>query len=204
MATATKTKKRERGPRISADERRELVLEVAIEEFAKRGLHGTPTQDIANRAGISHAYLFRLFPTKSDLFIAVTERCFQRVREAFANSAADAEPGEERLRAMGGAYVDLLADRSRLLGQLQAYAACDDPKVRKTVQRGWEDLYGYVERESGAEGEDVRAFFATGMLLTVAAAVDLFSVDPKWVERLVPADNPHKAERLLQAGKAKS
>lgn len=199
MATTTKTKKRERGPRISAEERRELVLELAIEEFAKRGLHGTPTQDIADRAGISHAYLFRLFPTKSDLFIAVTQRCFQRVQEAFASAAAGTEAGEERLDAMGDAYVELLTDRSRLLGQLQAYAACDDPKVRKTVQRGWEELYSFVERESGADGEDVRAFFATGMLLTVAAAVDLFSVDPKWGERLIPAAKVEKAARLVPA-----
>jgi AcrR family transcriptional regulator len=188
MATTTKTKKAERGPRISAEERRELVLEVAIKEFAKRGLHGTPTQDIADRAGISHAYLFRLFPTKTELFVAVTRRCFQRVQEAFASAAAGTEPGEERLHAMGQAYVGLLADRSRLLGQLQAYAACDDPKVRKASQRGWEELYSFVERESGAEAEDIRAFFATGMLLTVAVAVDLFSADPKWGERLMPAD----------------
>jgi AcrR family transcriptional regulator len=188
MATTIKTKKRERGPRISAEERRELVVEVALEEFARRGLHGTPTQDIADRAGISHAYLFRLFPTKTALFVAVTQRCFQRVQEAFASAAADSEPGEERLQAMGHAYVELLADRTRLLGQLQAYAACDDAKVRRTVQRGWEELYSFVERESGADGEEVRAFFATGMLLTVAAAVDLFSLGPKWAERLMPAD----------------
>jgi AcrR family transcriptional regulator len=190
MATTTKTKKRERGPRISAEERRELVLEVAIKEFARRGFHGTPTQDIADRAGISHAYLFRLFPTKTELFVAVTQRCFQRVNEAFATAAAGTEPGEERLHAMGGAYKDLLTDRTRLLGQLQSYAACDDPKVRKAVQRGWEELYSFVERESGAEAEEVRAFFATGMLLTVAAAADLFAVDPKWAERLIPADKP--------------
>jgi AcrR family transcriptional regulator len=188
MATTTKPKKRERGPRISAEERRELVLEVAIEEFARRGYHGTPTQDIAERAGISHAYLFRLFPTKADLFIAVTESCFERVRQTFADAAAGTEPGEERLHAMGAAYKELLADRTRLLGQLQGYAACDDPKVRKTVQRGWEELWTFVERESGAGPDELREFFAMGMLLTVAAAVDLFAADPKWTERLIPTD----------------
>ncbi|HKN92931.1 MAG TPA: helix-turn-helix domain-containing protein [Thermoleophilaceae bacterium] len=186
---ATKTpKKRERGPRISAEERRELVVDVAVAEFAGRGLHGTPTQEIAEQAGISHAYLFRLFPTKTDLFIAVTERCFQQVQGAFAAAAAGAEPGEERLHAMGEAYVGLLADRNRLLVQLQSYAACDDPKVRKAVQRGWEDLWGFVERESGADAEQVREFFAMGMLLTVAAAVDLFSAGEKWTQRIMPAD----------------
>ena len=188
MAATTTPKKRERGPRISAEERRELVVEVAVAEFAKRGLHGTPTQQIAEHAGISHAYLFRLFPTKTDLFIAVTQRCFQQVRDAFARAAAGTERGEERLHAMGKGYIELLADRRRLLVQLQSYAACDDAKVRKAVQRGWEDLYGYVERESGAGAEQVRDFFAMGMLLTVAAAVDLFAAGEQWTRRIMPGD----------------
>jgi AcrR family transcriptional regulator len=188
MATTTKPKKRERGPRISAEERRDSVVEVASQEFAKRGFHGTPTQDIADLAGISHAYLFRLFPTKTDLFIAVVERCFQVVIETFAKAAEGIEPGEERLHAMGHAYRDLLSDRTRLLVQLQSYSACDDPRIRKVVQRGWEELYTFVQRETGVGEEELRSFFAMGMLMTVAAAVDLFSVDPKWSERLLPAD----------------
>jgi AcrR family transcriptional regulator len=188
MAATTKTKKRERGPRISAEERRELVVEVASVEFAKRGFHGTPTQDIADRAGISHAYLFRLFPTKTDLFVAVVERCFQVVEDIFAKAAEGTEPGEERLQAMGEAYHDLLSDRTRLLVQLQSYAACDDPRVRKTVQRDWEDLYSFVAGETGVGTDELRSFFAMGMLMTVAAAVDLFGADPKWVERFMPPD----------------
>jgi hypothetical protein len=38
-------------------------------------------------------------------------------------------------------------------------------------------------------GEELRGFFATGMLLTVAAAVDLFGADAKWTERFIPADH---------------
>lgn len=188
MAATPKTSKRERGPRMSAEERREIVVEVASEEFAKRGLHGTPTQDIADRAGISHAYLFRLFPTKTDLFIAVVERCFDVVIETFAKAAAGVNPGEEKLQAMGHAYLDLLADRTRLLVQLQSYSACDDPRVRVTAQRGWERLYSFLEHEAGAGPDELREFCANGMLLTVAAAVDLFSADPKWIERFMPSD----------------
>jgi len=157
-----------------------------VAEFAGRGLHGTPTEEIANKAGISHAYLFRLFPTKTDLFVAATERCFDRVTAAFAEAAAG-EPGEERLRAMGHAYVELLGDRIRLLSQLQAYAACDDPEVRATVRRHWGELYDFVARESGADTDQLREFFATGMLLTVTAAMDLFNYDEVWVERLISA-----------------
>ena len=183
----TKAAKRSRGPRMSAEERRELVADIALDEFALRGFHGTPTNEIAEQAGISHAYLFRLFPTKTDLFIAAIERCFDRVTETFRSAAEGTEPGEERLLAMGDAYIELLADRTRLLGQLQAYAACDDATVRDAVRRRWGQLYDSVGRESGVQGEELRRFFATGMLLTVAAAMDLFAVDGAWSERLMPA-----------------
>ena len=49
---------------MSAEERREIVLEAAVGEFARHGLAGTSTEDVARRAGISQPYLFRLFPTK--------------------------------------------------------------------------------------------------------------------------------------------
>ena len=65
---------------MPATERREMVLEAAVAEFAAHGLAGTSTEDVARRAGISQPYLFRLFPTKKALFLALVERCFRRVR----------------------------------------------------------------------------------------------------------------------------
>ena len=56
--------------RQTAEERREEILEAARYEFAARGLHGTSTEDIARRAGISQPYVFRLFGTKKELFMA--------------------------------------------------------------------------------------------------------------------------------------
>jgi AcrR family transcriptional regulator len=50
--------------RMTADERRKVVLRSAVAEFALGGLEGTSTEDIAHRAGISQPYLFRLYPTK--------------------------------------------------------------------------------------------------------------------------------------------
>ncbi|MFD5148334.1 helix-turn-helix domain-containing protein, partial [Streptomyces sp. NPDC058401] len=60
--------------RLSADERRETVLRAAIAEFATGGYHGTSTETIARRVGVSQPYLFRLFPTKRALFQAAAVR----------------------------------------------------------------------------------------------------------------------------------
>jgi AcrR family transcriptional regulator len=177
MMTATERKTRE--------ERREEILAAALEEFAERGLHGASTEDIARRAGISQPYVFRLFGTKKALFTAVVVRCFRETHELFGR-AAEGKRGEEALEAMGRAYVQRLKeDRTQLLAQMQAYAACDDPDIREVVRNGYGDLVAYVERVSGAPAEAVAGFFAKGMLLNVIASMGLGDGSEPWVERLI-------------------
>jgi AcrR family transcriptional regulator len=167
------------GQRMKAGERREAVLAAAVTEFAARGLAGTSTEDVARRAGISQPYLFRLFPTKKALFLALVDRCFRQVAAAFEAAAAD-RVGEDALEAMGDAYDQLLQDRTLLLLQLQAYAACDDPEIRDATRTGFKQLWALVERLSGLPYERVVMFFAMGMLMNVAAAMDLPAVDERW------------------------
>ena len=135
----------------TADERREEILVAASRVFAARGLHGTPTIAIAKAAGISQAYLFRLFPTKSELFIALVQRCNERIYATFAAAAVTARAaGEPVMKAMGHAYLGLLEDRDLLLNQLHAHAACDDPEICAVMRDGFARLFELVERESGA------------------------------------------------------
>src|SRR3954447_26526404 len=123
--------------RKSKEVRREEILDAALQEFAARGLHGASTEDIARRAGISQPYVFRLFGTKKALFTAVVNRCFRQTHELFAR-AAEGKRGADALAAMGDAYVERLhGDRTQLLAQMQAYAACDDPDIRQVVQDGY-------------------------------------------------------------------
>ncbi len=162
-------------PRQSADERREHILRVAVAEFAQRGLEGTSTEVIAERAGISQPYVFRLFGSKKELFKAAVGRCFDRVRavfEAAAQKAGDV-PAAERLHEMGHAYVNLLTEREQLLLQMQAYAACADPEVCRLVRDRWLELNKIVGKLSGAQPEEVTRFLATGMLLNVSACMQL-------------------------------
>jgi AcrR family transcriptional regulator len=171
--------------RMSADERREAILSAALEEFAANGLSGASTEAIAAEAGISQPYVFRLFGTKKQLFIAVVSRCFRETLELFQR-AAEGKRGEEALTAMGEAYVgQLLPDRTRLLGQMQAYAACEDPDVRRIVRDGYGDLVAYVERVTGLPTEAIGRFFATGMLLNVIASMGLETLEEPWAARLV-------------------
>lgn len=170
--------------RLTADERREEILQAATEEFARGGLDGTPTEAIARRVGISQPYLFRLFRTKKELFLAVVRRCFDRTLDTFREAAGD-RTGTEALHAMGNAYSGLLRDRTRLLLQLQAYVACQDPEVRPVVRHGFKRLARFVSEVSGAPPDDVRHFFETGMLMNVVAAMELDRIREPWARDLM-------------------
>jgi AcrR family transcriptional regulator len=169
----------ERRQRMPAAERRELVLEAAMTDFAANGLAGTSTEDVARRAGISQPYLFRLFPTKKALFVELIGRCFQRVKDVFT-AAADGLTGEEALGAMADAYEQLLDDRTLLQLQMQCYAACHDPEVGDATRAGFKGLWELTERLTGLPFQTVVDFFAIGMLMNVAAAMDLPAVDERW------------------------
>ena len=171
--------------RLSAAERKDDVLDAAMIEFAERGLDGTSTEDIARRAGISQPYLFRLFGTKKELFIATVGRCFRETLEMFQR-AAEGKRGEEALHAIGTAYMEQLeTNRTWLRAQMQAYAAADDPEIRAVVRAGYGDLVAYVRRVSDADWPIVWHFFSTGMLLNVLASMHVTDGPEPWMTDLL-------------------
>jgi len=174
----------------TAEVRREELLAAAERVFAERGYHGTPTTEIAKAAGISQAYLFRLFPTKLELFVACVERCFARTGELFRAAARGRAEGVDPLDAMGRAYGEMLQDPDqRLLHlQMQTYAASAEPEVREAARRGYAALFELVQRESGASDEALQAWFGFGMLMNVLASMRADEVDAPWTRALLGKD----------------
>jgi AcrR family transcriptional regulator len=163
--------------RRSAEERRTEIVEIAISHFAQNGYNGTSTDQVAREAGISQPYLFRLFGTKRELFLACHAAMHDRIAETFAVAARDL-PQEERMKAMGGAYTNLLADRNSLLFQMQSYAACADPEIQARVRESYAALVRQVAEATGAGPAELWGFFANGMLLNVIAALKLEVLAP--------------------------
>jgi AcrR family transcriptional regulator len=171
----------------TAEERRETVLRTAIGAFAARGYFGTTTTEVAKAAGISQAYVYRLFPSKESLFVAVVQHCFVRVRESLEVGAATAKSGspEAVLYAMGDAYAHLISDSDLLLVQMHAQAAAvSEPAVRDAVRAGYARLVEYVRGASGGDERQVQDFFAAGMLCHLVASMDAQEVDAPWTRTL--------------------
>lgn len=74
---------------MSADERRQQILCVAMQLFSQRGFRGTTTREIANAAGVSEAIVFRHFATKLELYAAIidTKSCGGEVLKPIENIA---------------------------------------------------------------------------------------------------------------------
>jgi AcrR family transcriptional regulator len=170
----------------TADERREAVLEAGMSVFAERGFLGTPTTEVAKAAGISQAYLFRLFPTKTDLVLAVIARSNERIKETFLKAAAQAQAvGADPKETMGEAYGALLEDRSMLMTQIHQFAAAAAmPEVAEVSRAFFAELYALVERETELGPEEIHQFFATGMLLNVMAAIGATDEHGPWAQIL--------------------
>lgn len=170
----------------TAEDRREDVMRAAMQEFARRGYYGTPTTDIARGAGISQAYLFRLFPTKEELFVACVQRTYRTVHDAFVKAAAPHAGDQEAvMTAMADRYSELLQTSDVLLCQLHGYAACPEPAIRAAVREGYRELVELVQHLSGAPDEEIQRFFAIGMLINTIAAMGAQELDEPWVQALM-------------------
>lgn len=181
--------------RSTSEERREQVIAAAVKEFAANGFHATSTGAIAKSAGISQPYIYALFPNKHELFLAVHRHVIDRIRRAFLEAARGGATPEGRLKSMGLAYGELLADRDEILVQMQAHAAAGDPALREPVRQEFLGLIEDVRRMSGASQEQAMQFMATGMMLNVVAALEL----PVWCVPMSGADTPAAAAAAASA-----
>jgi AcrR family transcriptional regulator len=170
----------------TAEQRRAVVVASAVRTFAQGGFRVTTIADVAADAGISPAYVSKLFPAKVELFVAALDECYLRILSALetgAEAAVDPSPAGV-LHAMGAAYAELIADRDLLLLQVHAQAATDQPAIVAAVRRGIAQITDFASARSRAGASEVQSFIAFGQLCHLLTTVDAFSVDAVWATTL--------------------
>ena len=165
--------------RSTAEQRRAQIRAAAAAAFATAGLHGTSVETIARTIGISEAYVFRLFGTKRSLFIEVVTDAFDAMTDGMVAAAGDAT-GVDALSLMDAEYKNLLRNREWLLLQMQGFAACGDPHVKRAVRAAFGRLWTRVAEVSGLEPLQVKSFIAFGILLNDLAALDAPALRSEW------------------------
>jgi AcrR family transcriptional regulator len=157
--------------RMKAADRREQILEAATAVFGAKTYVGTTTDEVARAAGVSQPYVVRLFGTKEKLFIAVIERAYARLIDAFRR----AMPGDRDGRAarMGAAYTGLLAERGMLPVIANSTALGGEPEIGRVARAGFSDIWRFLREEGGFSAEETREFVATGMLINTIVGLRL-------------------------------
>ncbi|MFJ2669860.1 TetR/AcrR family transcriptional regulator [Streptomyces sp. NPDC087525] len=182
----------------TADERRETVLRTAMHAFAARGYYGTSTTEVAEAAGISQAYLYRLFPHKEALFVALINHCAWLVRERMSRCLAAAEstdPAEVLATVTSSIRRLATEERDLVMVLLQANCAASEPAIRAAMRDCYAKQVEYVRAASLASDACIRGFFADGMLGNVLAALDVAAVDAPWARTLSGPGNGHRDEQ---------
>ena len=160
--------------RISAEERRGLILGAALEVFADRGYHGSSIDEIAHAAGVSKALIYEHFPSKRDLHISLLEQHIQEIFERLATAAATSDPGEVRLEAGVNAFLEFVETRRDAFRMLFRDAVESDVaemlmRVQQQVGAAVAGLIASEPREERGDPEaSAQAIEMLGQLLTGA------------------------------------
>ncbi|GAA4685973.1 TetR/AcrR family transcriptional regulator [Frondihabitans cladoniiphilus] len=168
---------------LSTSERRiPAIVDAARDTFAVGGYAGTTVADVAKAAGISSAYVFKLFPTKQDLFVAALDRSFVEIVETLtrAADASSATKPDDVLDAMAAAYAGLIADRTLLLLQVHAQSSAGVTEVGAALRRGLEKVTTTASQKSKADDDAVQRFLAFGQLCHLVVTAGIGDVDADW------------------------
>ncbi|MGW6376416.1 TetR/AcrR family transcriptional regulator [Rhodococcus sp. NPDC055112] len=187
------TKSPRTATRMSAPERRELVLAAASRAFARGGYAGTSTDAVAKEAGVSQPYVVRMFGSKAELFREVFARALKSIVAAFDEELdrIETQPGgidpqsEEFWSRLGAAYGELVSDGDLLLVMMHGFSAGGTPEIGAQARAAMSEIYTQIRTRTGCTPEEAREFIAKGMLLNVLLAMQApehFDEDPALAE----------------------
>ncbi len=187
--------------RLSAEKRRQQIVDAAVELFSRKGFRGTRTREIAEAAGISEAMIYRHFATKRGLYSAIIEA--KSVTEELLASAATAAHGKDDagvLRALGLKMIEQTV-RDPSLMRLLLFSALEGHELSEIffesrVKKLHQFLSSYI-RKRIKEGRfrsmdalvTARGFF--GMIVHYLLVHELFGV------KRPPRSSPKKAVELF-------
>ena len=165
-----------RKPRSDAQRNRERILEVARRAFSRSGANAS-LDDIARKAGVGPGTLYRHFPAREELLVAVYRSEMEKLAAAEKKFAEDLPP-IEALRAWLLLFVDYIAKKQLIAPALNALLG--DPKkvFEASYARIWDAIRALVKR--AIENGDIRKDLDPIDLLRALIGVASVATSPDW------------------------
>ncbi len=95
--------------RLPAAERRTLILDAALHEFAAKGFHATSMNDVARTGGVTKPVLYQHFASKRALYLALIDDVAASMLEAIGKAPTDAPDGQNQTQSGIIAYFEWMA-----------------------------------------------------------------------------------------------
>lgn len=190
-------------PRLSAEERRQAVLDTACRVFTRSSYRGATTAEIAKAAGITEPILYRHFGSKRDLYLACLDEAWHTFRAA-ARSAVESDPAT-CLGAVADAFMAKKTKLRLIDLWVQALSETGDPVIAKALRRQIREVHGFfagVIRDGQARGivkadrdpvAEAWIFIAGGLLATMDVRLGIVGED-------LPRVRAERRRWLLEAG----
>lgn len=191
-----------RAPRLPAGERRQQILDAAIQVFARQGYAGTGTADIAREAGIGEPTIYRYYSNKRDLYVAAVEQASGEVLHAWQQIADDAPDPMAALQRLGVWYYERMQRHpERLLLRFRSFSEAPDEAATAVAREEYRASLRFVEslfKRAQSDGQidsevDVRAL--TWLFMSVGSMLDMTQLLGLGDE-LTPGDVMRLAELL--------
>lgn len=182
---------------MSSEERRAQILAASIAVFGSKGYDGATTDDLAQAAGVSQAYVVRMFGSKQGLFMAALESVADRLEVDFRAALDDADASlpagatdeqrtHARKEAMSVAYLRLLQERGLHLTMQHAFLRGGDPAIGPVARASFGRIWRFIREDAGFDAEFGKSFLSYGMLLNTLIGL-----------RMVDTDGTGEADELL-------
>jgi AcrR family transcriptional regulator len=119
--------------RLSSQARREELLEAALQEFSSRGYYLTQMEHVAARAGVSKALVYQHFPSKEELFAAVTQQVVAGFMKRVPGVLSKADDALGAWRGVVRLLCDLVSERPAAWALVARHL--DNPELGTSLRR---------------------------------------------------------------------
>jgi len=153
--------------RLSPEERRRQLLDVACSEFAERGFSATSMDDLAAAAGITKPVFYQHFSSKRALFVAVLDETGGRLLDVLEQATGSARTGRARVEEGFAAYFRFVESDRAAFRLLFGASARNDPEFADVVDgiltRVAAAVSTLIEIDGSSEHRQVLAHAVVGM-----------------------------------------
>lgn len=114
--------------RLPAEQRRQQILDVAVDVFADKGYHAASMNDVAEAAGVTKPVLYQHFPSKREMFVELLSDIGDRLRETISRATSNADGPRQQFEDGFRAYFTFAGEHTSAFSVLFGSGARRDPE----------------------------------------------------------------------------